>query len=307
MKKITLIIIILIIIVLAVLGFFILNKTTTQDTAENLIQEETETGTTTQEKNIEEEIPSQGQRVIGQSAGGNNIEAFVYGTGDSHLLFVGGIHGGYSWNTALVAYNLIDYLEANPNAIPAGVRVSVVPVLNPDGLKETTGKTGRFARTDVATSDEVRVAGRFNGNNVDLNRNFDCDWQTEGKWQTRTVSGGSAAFSEPEAQAIREYVEQSSPDAVVVWYSSAGGVFASNCHNGVLPETREIMNVFASASGYKAYEEFNFYEITGDMTNWLAKIRVPAISILLTTHEGLEWDKNLKGIQALFSYYAKNQ
>jgi hypothetical protein len=92
---------------------------------------------------------------------------------------------------------------------------------------------------------------------------------------------------------------------VVVWYSAAGGVFASNCHNGVMPETLAITNVFAAASGYQAYKEFNFYTITGDMVNWLAKKNIPGISVLLTTHEDVEWSKNRAGIEALLEYYAK--
>jgi hypothetical protein len=119
------------------------------------------------------------------------------------------------------------------------------------------------------------------------------------------VSGGADAFSEPEAQAVKSYIEAQKPEAVVVWYSAAGGVFSSNCHSGVLSETKTITNVFAKASGYKASEEFNFYETTGDMTNWLAKIKVPAISVLLTNHTDTEWTKNLAGIKALLKYYTE--
>jgi hypothetical protein len=90
-----------------------------------------------------------------------------------------------------------------------------------------------------------------------------------------------------------------------VWYSQAGGVFASSCHNGVLPETATLTQTFADASGYKAYQTFDFYEVTGDMVNWLAKSKVPAISVLLTNHTDTEWDKNWAGIAAVLNYYAK--
>lgn len=303
------IIIIVAIVVLAILGFFIFNKTS-QEKSENQNQEETvekenTVSTTTEEKSLGQS--EEGQRVIGKSVNGNDINAYTYGTGDTHLLFVGGIHGGYSWNTALVAYELIDYLNENRDTLAENLKITVVPVLNPDGLDKVVGTTGRFARSAVPVSESQTILGRFNGNDVDLNRNFDCDWQAEGRWQTRTVSGGTAVFSEPESQAIKKYIETNRPNAVLVWYSAVGGVFASNCHEGVLSETKELVNVFANASGYKPYEEFDFYEITGDMTNWLAKIGVPAISVLLTTHEAVEWDKNLKGIQAMFGHYTENQ
>ncbi len=251
-------------------------------------------------------IEDKTKTVIGQSVEGRDIIAHHFGTGADKILFVGGIHGGYEWNTSLVAYELMDYLKANPNVVPANVTVTVVPVLNPDGLiKVVSTTTAKFAASDVAASQTVQVAGRFNANQVDLNRNFDCDWQATGVWQSRPVKAGSAAFSEPESLAIKNYIEAQDPKAVVVWYSSAGGVFASSCHDGVLPETLALTNAYAKASGYKAYESFDFYETTGDMVNWLAKREVPAISVLLTNHTATEWTKNRAGIEAILKYYAK--
>ena len=226
----------------------------------------------------------------------------VFGSGDTEVLFVGGVHGGYSWNTALVAYELMDYLEANEDVIPANVKVSVIPVLNPDGLEKVTGKLGEFSPSDVTGN---TTEGRFNANDVDLNRNFDCEWQEKGTWQNKTVSGGSAPFSEPEADAMRGYIESHEPAAVVTWYSAAGGVYSSSCKNGVSQETKELTNIYAKASGYKAFEEFDYYAITGDMVNWLAKEGVPAISVLLTNHTDTEWNKNVKGIEAVLNHYAE--
>jgi len=243
--------------------------------------------------------------VIGSSIEERDITAYHFGSGDTEVLFVGGIHGGYSWNTALVAYELISYLEKNPTAIPATVRVTVIPALNPDGLFKVTRKMGSFTRADVTMTGNDTIPARFNARTVDLNRNFDCDWRTSGTWQSRQVSGGSATFSEPESQALRDYVTESKPSAVVVWYSAAGGVYASNCYNGVLPETTTLTNLYAKASGYPAYEEFNYYEITGDAVNWLAKSGIPAISVLLTSHTDTEWEKNRKGIEAILSHYAE--
>ena len=241
---------------------------------------------------------------IGTSVQGRDIMAYRYGSGDTELLFVGGFHGGYSWNTALVAYELMDYLQANPNRIPGNVRVTVIPALNPDGLHRVVGREGRFTAANVSADSATRVAGRFNANSVDLNRNFDCEWQPTATWQTRTVSPGSSAFSEPESKALRDYAQNNSPAAVVIWYAAANGVFASACDGSILPETRAIMNAYANASGYPAYDKFEFYDITGDAANWLSKNNIPAFSVLLSTHEGTEWDKNRAGIEALLQYYA---
>ncbi len=243
--------------------------------------------------------------VIGTSVKGNEIVAYHFGEGSKNVLFVGGIHGGYEWNTALLAYEIMDELKKNPNIIPTGVRVTIIPVLNPDGLAIVAGTSSRFAASDVSTSKSVQVSGRFNANTVDLNRNFDCDWKEAGTWQNTRVSGGKSAFSEPESIAMKSYIESLKPDAVVVWYSAAGGVYSSSCHDGVLPQTSALTALYAKAASYPAHEVFNYYDITGDMVNWLAKIKIPAISVLLTNHTDIELSKNRAGVQAVLEYISK--
>ncbi|QSH39521.1 hypothetical protein JXR01_00720 [Candidatus Kaiserbacteria bacterium] len=297
------IIIALIIIILGGIGYFISQKSSTgvTETTDTTVVADTNTEENT---GVTDMVEDEGTTRIGASVEGGAITAYHYGTGDTELLFVGGIHGGYSWNTALVAYEMMDYLEANPSTIPENVKVTVIPVLNPDGLAKVVGTAGRFTEADVPASVEATIPGRFNARDVDLNRNFDCEWQPSSKWQSTTVSGGTETFSEPETQAIRDYVGVNQPEAVVVWYSAAGGVFASSCRNGVSAETNTLTNLYADASGYQAYEEFDFYEITGDMVNWLAKNNIPAISVLLSDHQNTEWTKNQKGIEALLNHYA---
>jgi hypothetical protein len=41
------------------------------------------------------------------------------------------------------------------------------------------------------------------------------------------------------------------------------------------------------------------------MVNWFAAENIPGISVLLTTHEDVEWEKNLLGIQALLEHYGE--
>jgi Zinc carboxypeptidase len=245
------------------------------------------------------------ESIIGQSVDGTDIKAYHFGEGDKEVLFIGGIHGGYSWNTSLLAYELIDWLKKTPDIVPKDVTVTIIPVLNPDGLKLVTGKDGRFTATDVVASETTRINGRFNANEVDLNRNFACEWKATGTWQNRSVSGGSKAFSEPESLAIKSYVSQNEPVAIVTWYSAAGGVYASNCNNGVSSRTEALTNLFAKAAGYTAHEEFDYYEITGDMVNWFASQDIPAISVLLTDHKNTELTKNKAGVKAVLDYVTK--
>lgn len=252
------------------------------------------------------------EKIIGVSVEGRDIISYTYlpageagGNGDKRLVFIGGIHGGYEWNSVLLSYRFLDYLEENPDAIPNDLTITIIPAANPDGVFKVTGKTGRFAAADVSTGAEVLASGRFNANKVDLNRNFDCKWQPEATWQSKTVSAGAKAFSEPESAAIRNFILETNPEAVIFWHSKSNAVYASECRAGILPETLDIMNAYSRASSYRAVKSFDAYEVTGDAEGWLASINIPAITVELETHESLEWEKNLAGIKAIFEYYSR--
>ncbi len=228
------------------------------------------------------------QTVIGQSVKGKDIVAYRFGTGPDKLLFIGGVHGGYSAGTIDLSYKTIEYLTENITDIPKNLTITVIPTLNQDGLK----KNG--------------VEGRFNANNVDLNRNFDCNWSATSKWRDKTVSGGSKEFSEPETAALRDFVLNYQPKAAIVWFAAEGKVYPASCGEDPKEETLNLTKIFAEASGYKTGNRFSAYEITGDMADWMADEGITAISVLLDSHDKPEWNKNKAGIEAVINYYSKN-
>lgn len=239
---------------------------------------------------------------IGSSVQDRAIMSYTFGTGSTNVLFVGGIHGGYEWNSILLAYDMIDAFTANKATIPSSVTVHIIPNLNPDGLYLATGLTDRFAASDVPNNDMHRTGlGRFNANEVDLNRNFDCKWTPSSTWRNQPVSAGSAPFSEPEAVALRDYVLTINPSFVVFWHSQANTVYASECEAGVLPETLAIMNTYATAGNYGAVASFDAYPVTGDAEGWLASIGTPAITVELEGRTTPEWNRNWAGVTALLT------
>lgn len=279
-----------IIIVLVVVGLIFFTKNSNKtDLVEPILESEEDFG---------EKLDFESS-VIGTSVEGRIIEAYTYGSGSTHFVFVGGIHGGYEWNSVFLAYRFIDYVNSNPSFIPENITVTVIPSANPDGLHKVTGKDGRFTVEDVSEIETVLVSGRFNSNGIDLNRNFDCKWQPESTWRGNVVSAGAQAFSEPEALAIKNFVLTNKPDAFVFWHSQSNAVYGSECENGILPETLTLMNKYAVAAKYSPIPKFDAYEITGDVEGWLASIGIPAITVELETHESIDWERNLAGIKAI--------
>ena len=240
---------------------------------------------------------------IGVSYGGRPIEHHVFGDGPAHVAFVGAIHGGYEWNTANLAYAMIDYFERNPSLVPDAVTLHIVPVANPDGLARVAPAwtSGPIPTPAGVISDTF--AGRFNGRDVDLNRNWDCNWQPTGVWRDQVVDAGLAAFSEPETVALRDFFLEQPVQAVVLWHSAAGTVLAGTCAPDGHAPSRELAEVYATAAGYPQQLALG-YEINGDASDWLTTQGIPSIAIELTDHSRIEWDRNLAGTLAVLNHYA---
>jgi murein tripeptide amidase MpaA len=128
------------------------------------------------------------ERVIGRSVQGRPLRAFTIGSGSRSVVFVGGIHGGYEWNSIVLAREIRDHFRANPELLAEDLSLSIIPAMNPDGLARVTG--GRpVDEVDLASLNTV--PGRFNARGVDLNRNWGSeDWQPTSYWGRRQVDAG---------------------------------------------------------------------------------------------------------------------
>jgi predicted deacylase len=254
---------------------------------------------------VVEEVVTKTISTIGTSVQGRKISKYSFGTGPTHIMFIGGIHGGYEWNSVVLANTFVTYLEQHPDFIPKDITIDVIPSLNPDGIYAVTGKEGVFTESDVSTDTLTLEKARFNANAVDINRNFDCTWKAKSTWKSKTVSAGYKVFSEPEAVALRDAVLALHPSAVIFWHSQSNAVYASQCEKGILPETLAIMNAYSQASGYEAVKTFDAYPVTGAAEDWMASVGIPAITVELKTHTDVEWDKNFAGVTAILKHYTK--
>lgn len=230
-----------------------------------------------------------GADVIGLSVEGRAIWARTFTRpgetldGARRLVFVGGMHGGYEANTIALITALIAHYEANAEAIPPGVALTLIPAANPDGVARGSG-----------------AAGRFNANGVDLNRNWSCEWTPNARWQDQQVDPGAAPFSEPETRAIAAYLRAARPVAAMFYHSAAGGVFAGNC--GVDHGSTAVSALYGEAAGYAFGGAWTAYPVTGTAAAWADGEGIPAADIELATSTDTEIAANLRGIAALLAW-----
>lgn len=225
-------------------------------------------------------IPAANTFVVGQSVQGRDILAWRFGDGAKVVLVVGGIHAGFEANTVMLVNELVAHFQGTPADVLPGITLILIPVANPDGLV-----IGREA------------AGRFNANNVDLNRNWGCEWSATAYWQSRLVNPGASAFSEPETRAIGQLIRDMRPGAAVFYHAAARGVFAGSCDGD--HGSAALAAVIGEASGYPFGEDWSAYPVSGTAATWADGLGVPAVDLELSGTQETEFLPNLRGIMAI--------
>ena len=222
---------------------------------------------------------------IGLSTQGRPLTVYQFGQGPTRRALIGGIHGGYEWNTVALMSETIRYLGNNPQVVPPQLTLYILPNANPDGY--------------AAGTDSVR--GRMNAGGVDLNRNWDYRWQMTATHGTRPVYAGSFAFSEPETRLLRDFVLLNRVSAAIIYHSAYGAVF----HGAGTAQTRteELAELIAKATGYRLLPGGVPGQITtGNSIDWLTVNGVTAIEVELRSHRELDWERNLRGLKAFLNW-----
>ncbi len=239
--------------------------TDTPQPQQTLTTKQTETVVT--EPALAEEIAT--KRIIGYSEGGRAIDAYQFGSGSSCLLFFAGIHGNEKGVVDMLR-TFADEIALRPNIISPEKKVVIIPMLNPDGYTEDLYRT--------------------NVNGVNLNRNFaTADWTTNPDEET---FAGTEPFSETEARALRELVQECTPDMMIAFHSQ-GGVISPEANI----ESVAFGDWYATKTGYTIYNDWNY---PGTATQWFASTTGrPAITVEISSHDKSDWEINRSALLEL--------
>ncbi|HSH03226.1 MAG TPA: M14 family metallopeptidase [Anaerolineae bacterium] len=217
-------------------------------------------------------------------------EAYFFGQGDKNILIVGGIHAGYAPSSAALTAQLVAYYQSNYTTIPDDITLIIQPNMNPDA---------QFAPGDPI--------GRYNANQVDLNRNWDCNWQSTAYIGGQLIegAGGQTMEAEPESWRLLRLINNNPPSAAIFYTARAtnGLVAPGKCDQRHTP-SETISTIYGQAAGYNLvnYTQPNPSTLTGDVTNRLAKYGIPAIFVLLPDYQAVDFEANLAGITAIINH-----
>ncbi len=215
-----------------------------------------------------------------RSVQGRPINLVELGDGPRWVAVIGGIHQGNEANTTDLVYLLLDHFQANLDLIPDGVGVAFIPDLNPDGA----------------------VAGtRENANGVDLNRNWDSNWQPDSYGPSGLVvgGGGTEPFSEPETRLLARYLVDRPFLAAIFYHSRGALVVAGHGDDG---GSAELARVIAIAAQYLYLTEWTAYPLSGQATDYLANQGIHAVDVELTNYTDPDFAQNLRGLNAALAW-----
>lgn len=232
--------------------------TETPQPQQTLTTKHTETVVT--ERPLAEEMVT--KRTISYSESGRAIDAYQFGSGSSCLLLFAGIHGNEKGAVDMLR-TFADEIATQPSIVSPEKKVVIIPLLNPDGYAEDLYRT--------------------NTNGVNLNRNFATPgWITNPDEET---FAGTEPFSEAEARALREVVQECTPSMMIAFHSQ-GGVISPEAN----AESVDLGNWYASKTGYTMYDDWNY---PGTATQWFTSTtEKPAITVEISSHDKSDWKIN---------------
>lgn len=219
---------------------------------------------------LAERYPFLEKQVIGTSCAGRDIFALKLGRSAEYVLLAGAFHGSeHITCTLLLKFleNLCHALDtcssiAGLNAPRAmfGRGVIIVPLVNPDGCEISihgAAGCGHMAQkiSKLCRSDYLHWNANLRG--VDINHNFDADWQELRALEQKsgifgpapTRFGGFSPHSEPETKALVNLCNKYRIRHVAAFHSQGEVIYWN--YKGKAPRRSEKMaQIMATSSGY---------------------------------------------------------
>lgn len=252
-------------------------------------------------RQLAEEYPFLSIENFAKSVGGRDIPLIKLGRSKEYVLFTASFHGseGITTNILLrfleeLCYSIKEDKELagfNIRKIMMGRGIIFVPLVNPDGVEISmhgAESGGMFYDSIKRISKGDTTNWNANARGVDINHNFNADWENLRKleWEegiygpAMTRYGGHRCESEPETLALvnlcRTYVIRHA-----IALHSQGEVIYWNYKDKNPPRAKKMAEIMATSSGY-ALDEPEGLAVGGGFKDWfISEFNRPAFTVEL--------------------------
>ncbi len=238
--------------------------------------------------------------IIGKSLCNRPIEYIQIGNKNNKNLWVAAHHGS-EYITSLILLNFLDIISSNikQNQKISGINLQekfnnqglvIIPCLNPDGVEiQIMGPYSAGKYTNLVNKiykNNSPSTWQSNARGVDLNHNYDANWQKLHILEQRngitgpsyTRYGGTHPHSEPETFALINFCEKNNFNSVISFHSQGEEIYWDFGEN--TPKNSEnIASILALSSGYKIGNPENL-AVGGGFKDWfISKFKKPGFTI----------------------------
>lgn len=225
------------------------------------------------------------------SLDGRSIPILRFGDiqAQNHVLIQAGIHGREYITSRLIVDLLDDLLVSCPDGID-DVMFHIFPMVNPDGV--VISQLGPDAINDRTLAEAVRamLAGenanhsmwKSNARGTDLNRNFPEEWESlTGREPGSSRYRGDTPLSEPESQALAEYLKRYDFKATVSYHSYGSVIYWEGAYTPELNGLNySLAMLFSQKCGYALGTNEATSVERGGFKDWaLGTCGIPSVTI----------------------------
>lgn len=201
---------------------------------------------------------------IGESVMENKIYCLKVGKGKRKIFINGAHHGLEHLTSAFIMRFLSDYAAnlasgtdffgKNSVELYSTATLYAVPMVNPDGVDiaihglniENPYHRKLISMVGIHSFNKVWQA---NVNGVDINHNYDANWQVVSKHPAPSKYSGPYSESEPETKAIVEFVRKEKFDLLLAFHSQGGEIYY-DFDGKMSADSLYLANRFSQVSGY---------------------------------------------------------
>ncbi|MDD2870390.1 MAG: M14 family zinc carboxypeptidase [Candidatus Gracilibacteria bacterium] len=222
--------------------------------------------------------------LVGKSIKGKDLNCFKIGNGNKKVLYVSGIHGN-EVGTVKLAHKLINFFNTNISKY-IDYTFFIISCLNIDGYDKAIKNPDYFNGGKV---------GRFNSNEVDLNRNFPTKTFTQksirsfGKNYSQNVEVfcGKEGNSETETKALTEFIKSSDIKILFVFHNAGKDVLGNSTEL-----SQKISKLYSEKTGFKLLTQdyWKTLKQTGTAKEWCDENDITYLEIEGTTRYGSDWN-----------------